>query len=112
MPGTGRLWFRTLGPCHLGKLAKPVLPPSLGWLYISLHDAPIYFFDRMVLKLFRQAPGRLRVAGEEDNAGDGPVEAMRDAEINVAWLVVAFLKICLGHGLQGRSRAEGHSLGQ
>ena len=44
-------------------------------------------------RAFVEAARSLRVARENNDAGDGPVEPVRDAEVDVARLVVVFLQV-------------------
>ena len=76
-----------------------------------LDNGPVGLSYLARLKLFGEAPRRLRVAREDDDAGDGPVEAVRDAEVDVALFLIALFQIRLGHRFQ-RGNAWRHALRQ
>ena len=64
-----------------------------------------------MLKLLRESLGRLGAAGEEDDSGDGPVQAVRNTEVDVAGLVIALLDVRLHLPLEGRDALR-HALRQ
>ena len=74
-------------------------------------QAEVDLDDGAVAELLGEAGGGLAAAGEEDDAGDGAVEAVRDAEVDVAGLVVLLLEVGAGLGLEGGD-AGGDALGE
>ena len=91
--------------------AESGLAGALGRLHIAVEHRPVDFTDLAILKLLGKAARSLRIAREDDGARDRSIEAVRDAEIDVAWLVVAFLEMGLDLGFE-RGDARRHALGQ
>src|SRR5579859_3541126 len=64
----------------------------------------------MISKLLREALGRLGVAGEDNDAAHGPIQAMRHAEIDSRRLGVFLFDVRLYHRFERRH--TGRPLGE
>ena len=72
-----------------------------------MHEGPVGFLDGAVAELLGETGGGLRVLGEDDDAGDGPVESVGDAEVDLAGLVAFDAQILLHCGFEGREAGDG-----
>ena len=91
----GGLGRHELDPGLVGQLAEAVLPDAVGRThYVRPRPPSTSFRLESVRNCSASRAGGLGVAGEQDDAGDGPVEPVRDAEVDVAgfgtWSEVVF----------------------
>ena len=95
--------MRPFAAHFLGYLEQPVFPGTALRFYSSLHDRPVAFLHFALAKLLGQALCRLGAAGEKRDAGDRAIEAMRNAQVDIAQLLIALLEIGLRLCLQRRN---------
>lgn len=72
---------------------------------------PVSFGDLVFVKPLGRRRAVLRIAREKNNSRNRPIQAMRNAQINVARFVILLRQVGLDHAFQGDNSGR-HALGQ